>query len=111
MEEFQRQAAAYRGTVAQRRLGFARYLVSIPAIEALARRREGDRSRRRRNFDLHARLGAPLREWYTALEEIRPGSVVWDFTSDAIESAPAARDRYDLADFDALMARVTAARD
>lgn len=61
-EEFERQAAAYRKMVDHRRIGFAdRYLVSIPNALTLESRRSADRSRRRRNFELHVRLAGPLR--------------------------------------------------
>jgi hypothetical protein len=36
-------------------------------------------TRQRRSFDLHVRLGAPLREWYTAIERAEPGRVAWSW--------------------------------
>jgi hypothetical protein len=104
--EFRLQAVAYREMVVDRRIGFAdAYLVSIPDQEALALRRTGDTSRRRSNFGLHSRLGEPVREWYAALEEVRPGSVRWSYPKVGIgPPKDAARPRYDLASYDALIA-------
>lgn len=104
--EFRQQAVAYRDLVVDRRIGFAdAYFVSIPDPEALALRRAGNTSRRRGNFGLHARLGEPLREWYTALDEVRPGSLRWSFPDEVI-GAPSdtTPPRYDLASYDALIA-------
>jgi len=105
---FLEQAGAYREMVAQSRIGFAEaYFVSIPDSQTLEGRRSQDTTRRRRNFSLHARLGEPLREWYAALDELRPGSVRWSFPDEGIgEYADAAGARYDLETFDALVRRV-----
>ena len=106
---FARQAAAFREELARRGIGFAdRYLVWIPDDGTLARYRALDRSRRRRNFDLHRRLAEPLREWYGALEAVRPGSVVWEFNAEAIGDRPESKDRYSVDDFDAIVARLPA---
>jgi hypothetical protein len=60
------------------RLGLADLvLVELPSAATLRWRREGDGSRRRRNFDLHVQLAGPLREWYAAMDELEPGHVVW----------------------------------
>jgi len=92
-----------------RRIGFAdAYFVSIPDPEVLELRRTGDPGRRRRNFALHARLGEPLREWYAALEEVRPGSVRWGFPDEgAGQSVESVRPRYDLEAYDALIGLVS----
>jgi hypothetical protein len=101
--------------MSERRIGFAdRYLVTIPDAETLAARRAADPRRRRRHFDLHARLGKPLGEWYSALEDVRPGSVEWGFDAQALRKPPELRDRYSVADLSALLARlptVQASRD
>lgn len=106
--DFWQQAAAYREMIATSRLGFAdRYFVAIPDLKTLETRRAIDLSRRRRNFDLHARLGTPLREWYTAIEELRPGSVAWQFPEGGIGGLTVARrPRHDVETFDALVERL-----
>lgn len=104
--DFRQQAAAYREAMARGRIGFADvYLVEIPDQELLQARAVGDATRRRRNFALHARLGAPLREWYSMLQRSRPGSMRWEFPEDGIESLTSgdAR-RIDLDTYDALTA-------
>jgi len=110
--EFRHQAGAYREMVAGRRIGFAdAYLVSIPDPERLELRMSGDTTRRRRKFALHARLGEPLRDWYAALEEVRPGSVRWSFPDEGFGAqTDATGQRYDLDSFDALIRRVAASR-
>jgi hypothetical protein len=103
--DFWQQAAAYREMIASSQLGFAdRYFVAIPDRKTLETRRAIDLSRRRRNFDLHARLGTSLREWYSAVEELRPGSVTWQFPEDGTGGLTAvSRPRHDLETFDALV--------
>ncbi|MGH2381704.1 MAG: hypothetical protein ACRDG7_10850 [Candidatus Limnocylindria bacterium] len=105
---FRQKAGAYREMVAQSRIGLAdAYFVSIAGSQTLEGRRSQDTTRRRRNFSLHARLGEPLREWYAALEEVRPGSVRWSFPDEGIGAhADESGARYDLEGFDALVRRV-----
>lgn len=105
---FRDQAAAYRNLVAGRRLGFADlYFVLIPAASELAVRKVGDASRERRHFEVHRRLDGPIREWYAAIEALRPGSVVWEFPETGISGLSVApRDRHRLGDFDALVGRL-----
>lgn len=109
---FKRQVDAYREMMSDRRIGFAdAYFVSIPDPEVLELRRTGDLGRRRRNFALHARLGEPLREWYAALEEVRPGSVRWGFPDEGVgQPVESGRPRYDLEAYDALIRRFTGGR-
>ena len=65
---------------AQHRLGFTDVvLLSIPEPAQLIRQRNGDPTRRRRHFDLHARLADPLAEWYAALDSLDPCRVVHGF--------------------------------
>jgi hypothetical protein len=60
------------------RLGLADLiLVTIPDTATLSRHREGDRSRRRRNFGLHVQLAGALAEWYRAVERLDPARVIW----------------------------------
>jgi hypothetical protein len=108
--ELRPHVAAHREAVALGRLGFAdRYYVAIPDAQVLAQRKANDASRSRRNFPVHARLGDPLREWYGAIEALRPGSVVWDYPAQLPDPAPRQTDRWpgDLLTFDRLMERVT----
>jgi hypothetical protein len=106
-EELERQVEAYRHAVGDRRLGFAdRYLVTIPDGQTLASRRAADASRRRRNFEAHARLGQPLREWYSALDDVRPGSVAWHLDVEALHAGEPRPGRYRLEDLDALLERL-----
>lgn len=52
--------------------------------------REGDSTRRRRHFDLHARLVDPLAEWYAAVDRLDPGRVLHGFPAalDAVTRMP-----------------------
>lgn len=62
---------ASRRMFAGNRLGVADLiLVSIPGQDALAARRQADKTRTRRNFDLHRRLAEPIREWYQAVSDL-----------------------------------------
>jgi hypothetical protein len=58
--QWEHEYAAARTAFAAHRLGLADVvLLSIPPLEVLRQRRDGDPTRRRRQFDLHVRLGAP----------------------------------------------------
>lgn len=96
----------------EERIGFVdhvAYLFASP--EALARRRAGDVTRRRRKFALHARLIHAMRAYYEALELIRPGTMRWlnaeEDLPEAIPSAlreqsPYRRNRYRVSDLELL---------
>lgn len=74
-----------RAAFASERLGFSdAVLVSIPPIQLLRKRREGDTTRQRRSFELHVRLAEPLREWYGALERVGPGRVLWSLPTTGV---------------------------
>lgn len=91
------------------RLGFADLvLCAIPDREVLRRRRDGDHTRTRRNFDLHVRLAEPLYHWYAALNQIDPGRVRWSLPSDgSIADPPLLRmNRSDPSLFDQLLGRL-----
>lgn len=102
--DFRTQAAAYREAMACGRIGFADvYLLDIPAPGVLEARRAADATRGRRNFEVHSRLGAPLRDWYAMLERLRPGSVRWEFPEDGAASLSSSdATRVDLDTYDAL---------
>jgi hypothetical protein len=98
------EVAANLAAVTAGRLGFADLvLVSIPSAEELRRRRDADPTRRRRNFDLHARLAEPLRQWYEALERVDPGRVRWSLPSDGLPATTPRANRCDPARFEALL--------
>lgn len=94
---FEHELTAVRRMFTQRRLGFADVvLLSIPDPQQLLQQRRGDPSRRRRHFDLHARLAAPLAEWYGALERLDPGHVIDRFPVelDSATLPPSRSDRH-----------------
>jgi hypothetical protein len=100
------EVTANMAAVTEGRLGFADLvLVTVPPVEELRRRRDSDPTRRRRNFELHARLAEPLRQWYQALERVEPDRVQWGLPSDGLpEIVPTPRaNRCDPALFEALM--------
>jgi hypothetical protein len=76
---------ASRRLFGARRLGIADLiLVSIPEPATLAARRRADTTRRRRNFDLHAQLAGPLRDWYRAVSALDPDRVRWGLPATGI---------------------------
>lgn len=93
------------------RLGLADLvLVELPDEAELRHRKESDTSRGRRNFDLHARLAEPLREWYSAVAALDPDRVRWSFPQEPLQAdALAARDPRSGTDlFDALLGALPA---
>ncbi len=95
---FEHELAAVRQMFTERRLGFADVvLLSIPDPQQLATQRNGDYTRRRGHFDLHARLSEPLAEWYAVLDRLDPGRVVDGFPSElgVAMLAPPRPDRHD----------------
>ena len=92
-----------RRAVAGGRLGFADlYLINALDPELARQRRHSDRTRSRRNFDLHVRLGPPLLEWYRAVAALLPGRVSWSLPQ-GLPTVPKRRSRDDLGLFDALI--------
>jgi hypothetical protein len=76
---------ASRHLFAARRLGIADLiLVSIPDPATLAARRHADTTRRRRHFDLHAKLAGPPRDWYRAVSVLDPNRVRWELPTTGI---------------------------
>ncbi len=97
------EARINREYFAAGRLGFADLvLCKIPDLDTMQNRRAGDPTRTRRNFDLHARLAAPLRSWYETMDQIEPGRVRWALPCDgSIPDPPPPRiDRSDPRRFD-----------
>jgi hypothetical protein len=104
-ERFAAGVEACRERLRTHRLGIADVVFcSIPTDDILDARMQGDTTRRRSNFELHRRLGPALHDWYRALEGLDPDRVRWSFPTDVPE--PPSRDRYDLALFDAWIARL-----
>lgn len=76
--QFDLARLAMRRMMQARRLGFAdRYFVQPIGPTAARKRRDGDGTRTRRNFDLHVQLQPALLAWYRRLEEVLPGAVAW----------------------------------
>ncbi|WP_298799454.1 hypothetical protein [uncultured Pseudonocardia sp.] len=85
---FDHELAQVRRAFAESALGLADLvLVSIPTVETLRSRRDADPTRRRRSFDLHARLGEHLRAWYEAVDALDPGRVIWDLPPGGLPAA------------------------
>ncbi len=101
---------AARRTIADGRIGFADcYLVTNIDVETARRQAMTDATRRRRNFDLHARLRPALLEWYTALDVVLPGRVQFGLPA-SLPNRRGAGKRHDLAAFDAMIARLPQSR-
>ena len=85
---FEYELRSTREALTAGRLGFTDVVVvSIPPADVLRTREAADSTRQRRSFDLHVRLGAPLREWYTAIERAEPGRVAWSWPATGIPLA------------------------
>lgn len=101
--EWQFALAATRRTIAESHIGFAdRYFVTSVEPELARNRAAADKTRRRRNFELHVRLQPPLLAWYAALGTVLPGRVHFGFPS-ALPTDPVPGPRYDLAAFDTMI--------
>jgi hypothetical protein len=82
---FQHELRYVREALATARLGFTdMVLVSIPPLHVVRSHKATDTTRQRRSFDLHAKLGEPLREWYSAVELAEPGRVVWSWPTTGV---------------------------
>lgn len=69
-------APLYRAQIEAGALAFPDLYVALTAtVEELRRRRAGDASRSRRNFEKHLLLAGPLRRYFGALREAAPGRV------------------------------------
>jgi hypothetical protein len=67
------------------RLGLADVvLLSFPSLPVLRTRQQGDSTRRRRSFELHARLHEPLVAWYQAVDDLAPGRILWELPPDGL---------------------------
>ena len=89
---FDRELAVTRVAFQMGRLGFAdAVLVGLPDVAALQERRDRDDTRRRRNFATHVQLREPLRQWYSALDGLDPGRVIWELSSEGVPKLPEPR--------------------
>ncbi|MDI9900844.1 hypothetical protein QM716_13385 [Rhodococcus sp. IEGM 1409] len=98
-ERFEHELLAVESAFAQLTLGFTDLtVISIPSPEQLLLQREQDHSRRRRHFELHAALAEPLTHWYSAVDRVDPGRVVWHFPAqlDLSQCPPSRPHRSDL---------------
>jgi hypothetical protein len=106
-ERFEHELAQVRHAFTAGTLGLADLvLVSIPPLETLQRQRNADPTRRRRHFDLHSQLGEHLRTWYTGVDALDPGRVIWKLPPEGLPAdVPKPRDqRSDITLLDALTA-------
>jgi len=107
-DHWRQEQAATRKTLCDRGIGFADAYFVREIDPALAwQRRDGDTTRRRRNFALHIRLQPPLMAWYRALDTALPGRVEFAFPQSlhiASDAMPNSQARYDVALFDKIMA-------
>lgn len=90
--QFDRELAVVREAFRAGRLGLAdAVLVALPDLETLRRQRDGDPTRRRRNFAAHVQLREPLEQWYRAVDRVDPGRVIWQLPADGLPTLPAPR--------------------
>jgi hypothetical protein len=76
-EGVEKVAPLYRARIEAGALAFPDLYVALTAAEEeLRRRRAGDASRSRRNFERHLRLVGPLRRYFGELSEAAPGRVL-----------------------------------
>ncbi len=102
-ERFDFGVAEVAAAISEQRLGIADLVVvHLPDDQTLERQRDADRSRRRRNFELHRRLAEPLQDWYQTLDRLDPGRVRWSFLN--LYRPYVHRNRFDRELFSAWMA-------
>jgi hypothetical protein len=104
---FAHELACVREAMSDKQLGFADLvLVKVPDEKNLRLQKEGDPTRSRRSFKLHATLREPLIEWYQCLNRLQPGQVVWELPEvgvGSISGTETCADRYDLRLLDSLI--------
>lgn len=104
---FARELARVREAMSHKQLGFSDVvLVTMPDEETLRLHKNGDTTRSRRSFELHAKLRGPLIEWYQGLNRLRPAQVVWELPEDGVGSISGSTpcpDRYDVRVLDSLI--------
>jgi hypothetical protein len=103
--QFDRELAVLRTAFRMGRVGLAdAVLIGLPDMVTLQRQRDEDATRRRRNFATHVQLREPLRQWYSTLDSLDPGRVIWELPDDGVPKLPAPRtDRTSVALLDELI--------
>lgn len=109
---WQHEVAEVRNAMSAGTLGFADLvLVELPDREVLQERRDGDPTRRRRSFAVHSHLGAPLAEWYRAVDSLDGDHrVIWELPSGGLPTnlPPPRPGRCDIRLLDSLLERLRA---
>ena len=102
-ERFAAGVQQCRAAIVEHRLGIADVImVELSDDMTLEGRRRGDRTRTRRNFDVHRRLAPAIGDWYSSLALVDPSRVIWGFPGEM--PGPVVRSRYDVELFDRWMA-------
>ena len=84
---WQAEHIATRDAIVDGRIGFAdAYLVKPIEPWRARQQRNADKTRSRRNFDLHVKLLEPLTRWYEALEAVLPDAVIWNLPDTGLGS-------------------------
>jgi AAA domain len=96
---------ASRVRVAEKQLGFADRVILLEPPEDIVREQKiHDATRRRSSFEAHLRLRKPLRHWYELLEDLSPGTVVFNgHQTHELIPAQLRANRYSLQLFDSLI--------
>lgn len=105
-DQWREQHAATRQALLDQRIGFAdAYFFKDIDPRVARRRREGDASRLRRNFETHVRMQQPLLAWYRALAKALPQRVEfpWPESLEALGQVHCPSVRYDISVFDRMM--------
>jgi hypothetical protein len=106
VERWRAEKSAARNLFANNELGISDLiLLNIPNQATLESHAKSDATRLRPNFDLHAQLSEPLREWYKAVELLDPQRVQWQFPDDVstIKAIGLRETRSGLETFDTIM--------
>jgi len=59
-------------------------LYSDPGEKELRRRKEADRTRSRRNFELHTTMRPFFRQWYESVSRLDPKRVIWEHPEEGL---------------------------
>jgi hypothetical protein len=91
-EEWEQAKQRARHSFAMQRLGVGDLiLVATSDPATLDHRRLNGKTRRRRNFELHRQLEAPLFAWYRAMDRLEPGRVFWGLPTGRLSDVELAR--------------------
>jgi hypothetical protein len=105
-DRWRHERAATRQAILDRRLGFAdSYIIGVVDPDIARRRRDGDATRRRTNFELHLRLQPSLITWYGVLASVLPCLFTFSFPDRVpVVQTSDHKMRYDVELFDRAMA-------